>query len=173
MKNLWPVLACACACCGGSAGTGLGIEIQGLSASDIGAIQITVLSHGNLYGCDKLTSTCLSAQVADAEGNVTNTDVVVQKDSSGKDTHSLRVPLTDASALTGSGLTVDLTLGSGTNFLVIAEVLAKDDGVNGQLPVLASGCVPVSELDDGDNKPLNVTAVAKATPPPCDGRINP
>jgi hypothetical protein len=144
----------------------MGVDIQGLTAADVGAIQFTVLTNGSSYLCGDLTASCLRSKVVKPDGSFIS-DVVKLKDDSGQEHNALRFKVADGTQLlTPSGQTFELHMPEGTNLMVVVEVLSPD------AKLMANGCGIVAQVSKGDNTPLVVVTNALPAPPDCDPRID-
>jgi len=164
------LLTAACGACGsdGSSQVPLGIAIQGLTPSDIGQIQLVVLSHGVRYNCGTLRSTCLRSQVLNPDGTPKIPDLVKLKDGSGPEKNALRFPA-DGNALSSSGQTFEAHMPAGQGYLFVVEVLSKGTPAM----VLASGCSNVvDQISSGDNRAVQVQAQTLQSPLDCAVEID-
>ena len=154
------LLASACGPADDSPRLPMGIDIKGLTASEVGAVQITVLANAKSYLCGDLTASCLRAKVAKPDGTFIP-DLVRIKDDAGKEHDALRYEVTDGTQLlTPSGQTFEVHMPEGTNFMVVVEILSPD------WRLLANGCGVVAQVSKGDD-PTPVTPV-----PTCEPRID-
>lgn len=141
----------------------LGVEIQGLTADQVGKVQIVVLSHGKTFSCPDLRSTCLKSRVIKQSG--APIDYLVKlKDAEGAQHNALLLDV-DGGKLTGAGQTFQAKMAPGNDYLVVAEVLSKDASPT----LLASGCSSVlPAVGAGTNSTVSVQAFALAVPATCD-----
>ena len=165
-------LALALAACGGpeaepSSQVPLGIEIRGLTATEVGAVQLTVLSHAVSYNCTELRTTCLRSRVLQPDGSPIG-DLVPLKDAHGVEHRALRFGVDGAALLSGAGQTFQARMPPGQNYLLVAEVLSKDSPAK----LLASGCNVVAQVDSGDNRGVQVQTIALASPAECKVEID-
>ena len=167
------LVALALAACGPSDGDAssrvpLGIEIRGLAATDIGQIQLTVLSHAVSYNCLDLQTTCLRGKVLKNDGTPI-ADLVQLKDEKGVAHNSLRFTVDGTAVTSTAGQTFELRMPPGQNYLVVAEVLSKDSPA---AKLLASGCNLVGTVEGGDNRAVVVNTTALAAPADCKVEID-
>ncbi|MBI5543580.1 MAG: hypothetical protein HY901_06805 [Deltaproteobacteria bacterium] len=167
---LWALLIPALLSCGapsegGAGGLPMGVEIRGLAPNDVDTVQITVLAHGTAYLCGELARTCLRTRVVGADGSFIS-DVLLLKDADGREHHALRFKVQTSQLFAAEGQTFQLRLPSGTNYMVVAEVLSPSGGL------LASGCGVVAQVNDEDNAPLVVETSVLEPVPACDPRID-
>lgn len=149
----------ACGADPGAARAGVGVTIQGLSAAEVGAVQIALLKNGLQYDCVAVAQKCLASQVSGAE--------YVPLTLSDNRTHFAALFPADGAQVTGAGQTFTLPgIPVGKNYLVVAEVLSPD-----RAQLRASGCDLREELTKGTNRPLAVTAREISPVPTCDPRI--
>jgi len=156
MKRLLVLIASVLSGCGsdGAASLPAGVEIHGLVAEDIRAVQITVLANATSYLCSDFVKTCLKDKIADKT-------LVPIRGAAGKEVRALRVELSTHKLL-GEGETFTVTIEPGTEYMVVAEVLSK------QGRLLASGCEVRQEVAEGDNAPLVIRAMPILPEPTCD-----
>ncbi len=156
--RLWALAAILAACaCGGEPDVGVGVTIQGLNPSQIGAVQISVLKNGSSFDCTALSQSCLDTEVS--------TTSLVKLTLSDNKQHLAALLPADGAQVAGSGQPFTLQIPVGSNYLVVAEVLSTS-----QTQLLASGCDLRSEVVAGTNPPESITARALATVPSCDPR---
>lgn len=157
--------ALASAACGTGADgarVGAAIAISGVQPSQVATVQLTVLANGQRFNCDQLKRTCLAQQIDPAK------DAVPLRGADGKDHRAMRFQLSGERLLGSGGDTATLTLPPGTNYLIVAEVLAA----SGPQWLLASGCEIRDVVTSGDNPALNILASALAPIPSCDPHID-
>ncbi len=155
--------ACGAGAGGDGARVSAAIAVSGLQASAIASVQLTVLANGQRFNCDQLRSTCLSAS---PQVDLSK-DAVPLRGADGKDHRALRFDLS-GDRLLASGDSATLTLPPGTNYLVVAEVLAA----SGPPWLLASGCEVRDVVTSGENPALNIVASALTSSPTCDPHID-
>jgi hypothetical protein len=165
MKRLALVLLTLASCgsdsAAGSASLPAGIEIQGVTAEQVGAVQITVLKNATNFICGDIVRTCLNQKIK------VGTDTVPVTGSDGKERSAFRETGFTASQLLSDGVTFDISIPAGTNYMVVAEILSAD------AKLLASGCEVRQEVVEGDgNAPLVIRAQPLDPVPTCDPRID-
>lgn len=164
MKRLTLLLVALSACgpeLSASARLPAGVEIRGLLPEQIGAVQITVLSNANARFCGDLVKTCLNQKITVGE------DTVPVRGADGKDHNAIRESGFTPESLTGQGVTFDISVAAGTNYMVVAEILSGD------AKLLASGCEVRDEVSEGNgNSPLVIRAQPLDPVPACDPRID-
>ncbi|HEY3452202.1 MAG TPA: hypothetical protein VGK67_38010 [Myxococcales bacterium] len=172
MRRLLLTLAlCVLAACGaaddGSSQVPLGIDIHGLTADQIGHVQVVVLSRAKSFSCPDLRSTCLRGRVLKQDGSPID-DLVKLKDDQGVE-HTAMLFAVDAAALTSAkGQTFEARMAPGSEYMVVSEVLSKDEPPT----LLASGCSAILEkVGGGQNAAVGVQAFALAEPATCEAVI--
>jgi hypothetical protein len=156
-RSAWLAIAASLAAgCDNGQGIGLGITIQGLNPSQIGAVQISVLKDGSTYTCSMLTATCLDTMVAKSA----MVPVVLSDGSQ----HTPAVFTADGNQLTSSGgQPFTFSLPVGQDYLLVAEVLPPSED-----QLLASGCTYISTVTQTGNAPETVVAQALSPVPSCN-----
>jgi len=146
----------------------LGIDIRGLTADQVGQVQVAVLARALGYSCPALRSTCLRSRVLKADGTPID-DLVPLKDAQGAEHNALRFEVDSAKLLSSAGQTFEVRMPPGQNYLVVAEVLSKDDPAM----LLASGCSSVlTSVGAGQNAAVEVQAWALDSPAECQAEID-
>lgn len=160
MKRLLPLALLLASCDPAPTGAGLpmGVDIRGIAPQDVNAVQITVLSNATAFLCSDLVKACLKSKVKPS-------DMVPITGEDGQQHTALRVKV-DPEKLMAQGETIKIQVSAGTNYMVVAEVLAAD------ARLLASGCEVAQELEEGDNAPLVIRALPLEPIPACDPRID-
>ncbi|MGC4114374.1 MAG: hypothetical protein QM765_07130 [Myxococcales bacterium] len=171
MRRLAALAVLALAACGNFdgdlAGVPLGIDIHGLTADQIGKVQVVVLSHGTNHSCVDLRFTCVRGQVIKQSGSPID-DLVKLRDDAGKEHNALVFDVDAAQLTSAKGQTFQARMAPGSNYMVVVEVLSKDAAPT----VLASGCSNVlSQVGGGQNAPAAVKALALAEPLTCNALI--
>ncbi len=166
-RRLAALLALGLAACGAddrSAGLPLGIAIQGLTADQIGKVQVVVLSHGLSYSCVDLRSTCVRSKVLKQNGAPID-DLVKLRDAEGNEHAALLFDVSAGELVSSKGQTFQARMAPGSNYMVVVEVLSKDATPT----LLASGCSNViAQVGGGQNAPVAVKALARPEPEACD-----
>jgi hypothetical protein len=157
-------LAISCGPDGPADGVSVSVDIHGLAPADVGAVQITVLKNATAYICSDLVRSCLKQRIDIPSDRVSDKVVPVENDGAKK--NALRIAA-DGAALLGGGQQITLKVASGTNYMVVVEVLSPSAAL------LASGCEVLPVAQEGNNPPLVLRAQAFSTPPACDPRIDP
>jgi len=139
-----------------------GIEIRGLEAKDVGAIQLTVLNNATSYMC---SPTCLVSRIKKPDG--TFSDIVRIKGDDGKEKNALRMKLDGTKLLSADGQTLTLDMPTGTNRMIVAEILSADE-----TKLLATGCAVLAQVNKGTNPAVTVRATVIDPAPTCDPRID-
>lgn len=165
MRRRLGLLLLLAGCAPAGDGLPLGVSLQGLSAADVDQLQITVLRQGTAYVCATMTATCLRSRIFRPDGS-TSADLVKVSLEGGTEGRAARVKLDPARVTGAEGQTLELRLASGTDYLVVAEVLSAAGRV------VASGCNVVGAVSSGDNAPITITATAKDPVPDCDPLID-
>ncbi|MGI5863348.1 MAG: hypothetical protein ACOX6T_15005 [Myxococcales bacterium] len=138
-----------------------GVEIRGLLPEQIGAVQITVLSNANARFCGDLVKTCLNQKIEVGK------DTVPVRGADGKDRNAIRESGFTPESLSGEGVTFEISVPAGTNYMVVAEILSADS------KLLASGCEVRDEVVEGTgNSPLVIRAHPLDPVPECDPHID-
>lgn len=140
----------------------LGVAIQGLSVSEIAAVQITVLANADHFICDQLRTTCLRDSLEKSGGT---SSIVRVKGADGKEVNALRVKLDGTNLLSPSGQLLEVHMPAGTKYMVVAEVMGP------QAQLLASGCGVLDQVSNGDNRGLTIQTFV-VTGQTCDPRID-
>jgi hypothetical protein len=167
MKRL-PLLLLALSACGAQPGDEVrlpaGIEIVGLLPEEVGAVQITVLANATAFLCGDIVKTCLNQKIA------VGTDTVPIRGADGKERNALRETGFTAQKLTTEGLSFEISIPAGTNYMVVAEILSSGAS---DAKLLASGCEVRQQVIKGeDNEPLHIRAQPLDPVPSCDPRID-
>jgi hypothetical protein len=141
--------------CGGAPEMGIGVTIEDLNASQIGAVQITVLNNGTMRNCGELSMTCLSSEV-------TASDIVMVTLSDGQQHLTDLIPAC-GNQVADAGQAFTLQIPVGQNYLIVAEVLSTSE-----TQLLASGCDLRTQITTGINPAEAITAHAIVPIPACN-----
>jgi hypothetical protein len=141
--------------CGGPPQVPLAIQMSALTATDLGEIQISLLSPASKYDCAVVTTDCVKHRYGAAEP--------VQL--TGTDGNAHPAQLFELTA-NPSGQTLSVTgIPPTHSVVVVVEGVTKDHQLG------ASSCVFVDQITDGANPALAVTLELKAAPVSCDPRF--
>lgn len=163
LKSL-PLAAVLCAC-GPDDSTvgrfGLDVTMSRAVASEVHALQVSVLKDGSRRSCTELQRTCLNTQVK-------REDLVVLEDVRGNEGRALRFTVDLTAMQNGAGQALEVDVPVGRDYALVIEAIA----VGSPSRFLGSSCNYLKVVNSGDNVPV-VAAPLVLTEQSCDPSISP
>ncbi len=135
---------------------GLELTLDRAIAGQLGAFQVVVLPNGQSRNCTELQRTCLRTQVKQDE-------LLVLRDSSGRELRALRLPA-NVQGTTIRSQELMLEVPVGRDYALVIEALSTDNPPR----FLGSSCNYLQEVNTGQNEPVLTAPMTLA-----EGSCNP
>ncbi|MFY2557259.1 hypothetical protein ACN469_06500 [Corallococcus terminator] len=164
LKSL-PLAAVFCACGPDDSATvgrfGLDVTMSRAVATEVHALQVSVLKDGSRRSCTELQRTCLNSQVK-------RDDLVVLEDVRGNEGRALRFTVDLTAMQNGGSQALEVDVPVGRDYALVIEAIA----VGSPSRFLGSSCNYLKVVNSGDNVPV-VAAPLVLTEQSCDPSISP